>query len=72
MLFELLMRFVIVAFDRRLFDCSIHPLDLPICPRMINFRQPMLNSVLMTDAVEQVHKRPLVFLAISKLNAVIG
>lgn len=39
---------------------------------MIDFSQSVFDSVLITNMVEQVHKRPLVFLAIGKLNAVIG
>ena len=72
MIFELLVRFVVVAFDGCLFDRSIHSLDLPICPRMIDFRQPMFDSVLVTNTVKQVHKRPFIFCTVSKLNAVVG
>ncbi len=66
------MRFIIIAFDGRFFDRSIHSLDLSVCPRVINFRQPMFDSILATDAVEQVHKRPFIFLTIGELNAVVG
>ncbi len=54
------------------FDRSIHSLDLSVCPRVINFRQPMFDSVLAADAVEQVHKRPFVFRSVGKLNAVVS
>ena len=73
MFFELLVRFAVITLDGRLFDRSIHPLvDLSVPPRMNNFRQPMFDSVLKTNAVKQVHERPFVFCAIGKLNAVVG
>lgn len=72
MIFKLLMPFIVVTLDGRFFDRSIHPLDLSVCPRVINFRQPMFDSVLATDAVEQVHKRPFVFRSVGKLNAVVS
>lgn len=72
MLSQLFVRFIVVTLDGRFFDRSIHSLDLSVCPRVINFRQPVFDSVLTADAVEQVHKRPLVFCAVGNLNAVIG
>lgn len=52
MLIELLVRFVIVAFDGRLPNRPVHSLNLSFRPRMINFRQTMFNFVLKTDAVK--------------------
>ena len=70
--FELAMAVVVVAFDGRFLDGLVHSLDLSVCPRVINFRQPMFDSVLATDAVKQVHKRPFVFRSDGKLNAVVS
>ena len=72
MLFELLVRLIVVALDRRLLDGAIHPLDLSVSPRMIDFRQTMFNSVFVTDAVKQVHKRPFIFCSVGELNAVVS
>src|SRR5208283_2046563 len=38
-------RFVEVAFDRRVLDRAVHALDLPIGPRMLRLRQPMVDVV---------------------------
>jgi hypothetical protein len=50
-------------------DGAIHPLDLSISPRMIDFRQPVL--VLCADAVEQMFDRPSILQAIGELDAVV-
>lgn len=72
MLFKLLICFVVIALDGRVFDGSVHPLDLSVRPRMINFRQTVFYFVLTTNAVEKVHKRPFIFDAVGKLNTVVG
>ncbi len=72
MIFELLVCLIIVAFDGRFFDRSIHSLDLSIRPRMIDFRQAMFDLVLTANAVEQMFESPFIFLAIGELNAVVG
>ncbi len=72
MLFELLVRFIIIAFDGRFFDRSIHSLDLSVRPRMIDFRQAMFDLMLTANAVEQMFESPFIFLAIGELNAVVS
>lgn len=72
MIFELFMRFVVITFDSRFFKCAIHSFDLSVRPRMIDFRQPMFDSVLTTNAVKQVHERPFVLFTIGELNAVVS
>ena len=69
MLFELLVRFIIITLDGCFFDCSIHSLDLSIRPQMFDFGKPMFDFVLMTNTVEQMFERPYIFQAVSKLNA---
>lgn len=48
------MAFVMVAFDRGIFQRSVHPLDLPVRPGMVRFGASMLDAVFATDAVEQM------------------
>lgn len=52
MLFELLVRFIVITFDRGFFNSSIHSLNLTVRPRVIDFCQTMFNSVLSADAVK--------------------
>ena len=52
---ELVVVLVVVAFDGGFLDGPVHPLDLPIRPRMVGFGQAMLDAVLVANAVEQVH-----------------
>src|SRR4051812_34457037 len=66
------MRLIVIALNGRVLDCSIHPLDLPVSPRVVDLRQPVLDAVLFTDAVEQMLERPLILEAIGELDAVIG
>ena len=47
--------------DGRLFDGAVHPFDLPVRPRMIEFRQPMLDAVLSTDEIEGMGEKPSMF-----------
>lgn len=45
---------VMVALDRRVLARSVHPLDLPVRPRVVRLRQAMLDAVLSTDTVEHM------------------
>lgn len=40
------------AFDRRVLDRAVHPLDLAVRPRMVRLGQPMLDPVVLADHVE--------------------
>ena len=56
---------------------AIHPLDLPVGPRMIWLRHPMLDPVRSTEQIEHMGsppgRRPLTVLRqVAELNAVIG
>ena len=48
------MAVVVVSLDRGFLDRAIHPLDLPIRPRVLQLGQPVLNSVLLAAHVEHV------------------
>jgi hypothetical protein len=51
--FELSVRLVVEAFDRRLFECSIHALDLPVGPGMFRFCAAMLDGAATASACER-------------------
>jgi len=49
---QLIMAFVVVALNGSLFDRAVHPLNLAIGPRMVGFRQPMLDPIGVANHVE--------------------
>jgi hypothetical protein len=49
---QLIMAFVVVALNRSRFDRSVHPLNLTIGPRMVGFRQQMLDPIGVADHVK--------------------
>jgi len=51
---ELVVGFVVVALDGRLFDGAVHSLDLTICPGVVGFSQAVLDAVGPADLVEAV------------------
>ena len=65
------MRLVVIALDGRVLNGAIHPLDLPVSPRVIDFGQPVLGAVFLADAVEQVLESPPILQAIGELDAVV-
>ena len=54
MLPELVVRIVVVAFDDRFFDGSVHPFDLPVAPRMARLGEPVIDVVLRAGEREGV------------------
>ena len=50
---ELLVRLIVIALESLILDSAIHPLDLSVRPRVIDFGQPMLDAVSLADAVER-------------------
>jgi hypothetical protein len=62
----------VITLDRRVLDCAIHALDLAVRPRMVNFRQPVLNLVLFTDAIKQMLESPLILYAVGELDATVS
>lgn len=45
MVLELPVGIVVMALDGRLFGCAVHPLRLPIGPRVVGLGQAMLGAV---------------------------
>ena len=72
MFLELLMGLVVIPFDRRFLECSVHPLHLTVRPGMVGLGQPMFDAVLNTNPVEDVGKREFVFFTVGELNTVVG
>ncbi len=58
MLWELMVSVVVMASDGRLFEGAVHPLHLPIGPRMIELGQAMLDAVVPADAIEGMAPQP--------------
>jgi hypothetical protein len=48
------MAVVVIALDRRLFDGPVHPLDLPIRPRRVDFGDTVLDAVFAAAHIEHV------------------
>lgn len=70
MRFELAVSFVVIAFHRCLFQCSVHSLNLPVGPGVGNFRQAVLNSIFPANTIEDVFKRSGILFAIGELDAI--
>ncbi len=72
---QLIVGFVVEAFYSRVLDCSVHPLDLPIGPRVVGLGQPVLDPVGFADHIE-AHRPGIDGVAVPRLlcelNAVIG
>ena len=51
---KLVVTVVVVAFDRRVLDRAVHPLDLSVGPRVAHLGQTMCDPMLVTHAVEAV------------------
>ena len=66
------MRVVVVAFDRRFFDCPVHALDLTVRPGVVHLGQPVVDLMFATDAVENVFERRCVLFAVGELDAPLG
>ena len=55
---KLVVAVVMVAPNSRLFESTVHPLDLPVRPRMIWLCQPMLNPVRSAEQIEHMGLPP--------------
>jgi len=71
MLPQRLVTLVMIPLHRRLLDRTIHPFHLPIRPRMVQLRQPVLDAVGSTHAVKGMPEGVSITLAMRELNAVI-
>ena len=74
---KLVVGFVVIALDGRLFEGSVHSLDLTICPWMVWFGQAMFDSVTPARAIKRMATQHCgltfaVLRQIGKLDAVVG
>ena len=74
---KLVVGFVVIALHGRLFEGSVHSLDLTICPRMVWFGQAMFDSVVPARAIKRMAAQHCgwtfaVFRQIGELDAVVG
>ncbi len=72
MLLELVMAFIMIAFDRCVLDRPVHPLDLPIGPGMVDFGQPVFDFVFIADPVEDMPGGVFVPGLVGELDTVVG
>lgn len=69
------MVFVVEALDGCLLDGAVHPLDLPIGPRVVRLGEPMFDVVGLADHVEAHLPRPrgvAVARLLGELEAIVG
>jgi len=60
---------LMIAFDCRFLDGAVRTLDPPVSPRMLHLGQPVLDAVIVADAVEDVEKSIFVVGVIGELDA---
>jgi hypothetical protein len=63
---------IVVTPDRSLFDGTVHSLDLPVCPGVLDLRQSVFNVRFTANPVKDMLKGVPVRLSVGELNAVIG
>ena len=72
MLAKLIVAFIVIAFDCRVLDRSVHPLDLAVCPGVIDFGQPVFDFVFIANTAEDVPEGIFLPGLIGELDAVVG
>ena len=72
MFFQVLVGLVVIFFHGGVFERAVHAFHLAIRPGMVGFGQPMVDAILMTDAIKNMLKCVLIALAIGELDAMIG
>ena len=58
--------------EMRFLKGSVHPLDLPIGPWVVDFGQAVLNAMLITDPVKYVMSGIFVLLTVGELHPIVG
>jgi hypothetical protein len=72
MLFQVVMGLVVILFHGGIFARTVHTFHLAIGPGMVGFGQPMVNTMLMTDAIKDMVQGLAIALPIGELDAIIG
>lgn len=68
---ELFVIVVVEALDGRVLDGSVHPLDLPIGPRMLHFSEAVFDVVFAAGPIEDVLEGILVAGTVGELDAIV-
>ena len=68
---QLIVVVIVEALDGGVFDGPVHPFHLAIRPRMVDLGEPVLDAVLVADAIEDVVKRLFVAGMVGELDAVV-
>ncbi len=61
-----------IAMNGRFFERAVHAFDLPICPGVVGFGEPMFNAIGQTNPVEQMSKRTGLMRQVRELDTVVG
>jgi hypothetical protein len=72
MLFQVVMGLVVIRFHGGVSRRVVHAFYLAIGPGMVGFGEPMVDAVLLTDAITDMLKGIDIALTVDKLDAVIG
>src|ERR671918_2353218 len=72
MRFQVVMGLVVILFHGGVFERAVHPFHLSIRPGMVGFGEPMVDAILLTDAIKNMLKGVYIALTISELDAVIS
>jgi hypothetical protein len=72
MLFQVVMGLAVILFHGVVFERAVHAFHLTIRPGMVGFGQPMVDGILITDAIKDMVKCLYIALAGGELDAVIG
>ena len=72
MLFQVVMSLVVIIFHGGIFERTVHTFHLAIGPGLGGFGQPMVTTMLMTDAIKDMVKGVSIALPIGELDAIIG
>ena len=70
--FQVLMGLVVILFHCDVFECAVHAFYLAISPGMVGCGQPMVDAMLLADAIKDMLKGVLIAVAVSELDAIIG
>jgi hypothetical protein len=72
MLFQVVMSLVVILLHGGVFARAVQAFYLAIGPRMVGFGQPMVDAILLTDAIKDMAKCIDITLAVGALDAVLG
>jgi hypothetical protein len=70
--FQVVVGLVVTLFYSGVFARAVHPFHLPIRPGMVGFGQPMVDAMLLTDAIKNMLKGVYIALTVAELDAVIS